>query len=512
MPLNESKGKKLSSSPFGDVYEGFPQNFYEVQQMPFAEKEQAFMGLLERVIQRKASFKELSDFGGAGEEFSAAFREEVVSIVEINSLLEKLPSNKIFSDLFNAFVGCLNRVDFVSNKELFAGVVLQNSIGLKQFAFFLLDDSLEELMVNGLDNVFVFHKQHGMCRADMRTDEKSFGVVLQRVASSVGKKFDSGNPLLDARLPDGSRVNATFTDVSPRGISLTIRKFSPIPLTVIDLIESGTLDFDLAAFLWTMVDGFDVTPANILVTGGTATGKTTFLNVLANFIRINNRIVSIEDTLELSLLERKNWVPLEARNSAGEEVSMDDLLKNSLRMRPDRIIVGEVRGKEALTMFVAMDTGHDGVLGTIHANDAREAIIRLQEPPMSVPEALLPLVDLIVVLGRHHSKEGGMQRNILQVAEVSRMENKVLLANVFEFDKSSGAVKRTDLPSAIIERMANANAVSKNELKQEILMRQKVLEWVYEKKIRKPEEVLEVIQDYYFQPDKVLSLVSKHFS
>jgi len=263
MTLNESKGKKLSSSPFGDVYEGFPQNFYEVAQMPFAGAEQAFMDLLERVIQRKASFKELSDFEGAGEEFSTAFREEVISIVEINSLLEKLPSNKVFSDLFNALVKCLNQINFVSNKELFAGVVLQNSIGLKQFAFFLLDDSLEELMVNGMDNVFVFHKQYGMCKASMAIDEKSFGVILQRVASSVGKKFDSKSPLLDARLPDGSRVNATFSDVSPRGISLTIRKFSPIPLTVIDLIESGTLNFELAAFLWAMVDGFDVSPANI---------------------------------------------------------------------------------------------------------------------------------------------------------------------------------------------------------------------------------------------------------
>jgi flagellar protein FlaI len=163
-------------------------------------------------------------------------------------------------------------------------------------------------------------------------------------------------------------------------------------------------------------------------------------------------------------------------------------------------------------MFVAMDTGHDGVMGTIHANDSREAIIRLQEPPMSVPQALLPLIDLIVVLGRHHSADGGMQRNVLEVAEVSRMESKVLLANIFEFDRSSGVVKKMDLPSGIIEKMANSNAISKNELKQEILMRQKILEWMFEKKIRKPEEVLEVIQDYYFQPDKVLSLVSKHFS
>ncbi len=507
MDFTELRLKKISESSVGTVYAGLAYNFYEVKQNPLSKDEGRFAIFLERLIQRKAPFSDLKSFKEIPSSFADDFREEVVSIVEINGLLERIPPKKVFVDLIEAMIRIISKISFISDKSLFAETVLHNSVGLKQLSFFSLDDSLEELMINALDDVFVFHRELGVCKTDLVLDEKIFENIIQRVAFSVGKKFNANEPLLDARLPDGSRVNATFSEVSPKGSSLTIRKFSPIPLTVLDLIENNTISSEAAAFLWVMVEGFGLNPKNVLIVGGTASGKTTFLNILSNFIRFNERIITIEDTLEVSLLDRKNWVALEAKHSIENEVTMDSLLKNSLRMRPDRIVVGEVRGSEALTLFTAMDNGHSGCLGTIHANNARETIIKLQEKPFSVPESMLPLVDLIVVMQRIYSKENGMQRRVVEITELSRMDKKVLLANVFDFDESSGALKRTDLPSHVIEEFAQQNSLSKNEVKKEIETRRLILKWLIEKNVRKPLEVLEFLQSYYYDPKKVLSMI-----
>jgi len=190
---------------------------------------------------------------------------------------------------------------------------------------------------------FVFHKQYGMCKANVEIENKALVDLIGRIALTIGKEFNAKNALLDARLPDGSRVNATLNELSPTGATLTVRKFSTIPLTILDLIDNGTITSEAAAFLWLMVDGLGNYPRNILISGGTTSGKTTFLNILSNFVRLSERVVSIEDTIELSLLGRDNWVALEARSSVSEQVSMDALLRNAMRMRPDRIIVGEVR-------------------------------------------------------------------------------------------------------------------------------------------------------------------------
>jgi flagellar protein FlaI len=224
---------------------------------------------------------------------------------------------------------------------------------------------------------------------------------------------------------------------------------------------------------------------------------------------LNERVVSIEDTIELSLLGRENWVALEGRSSVGSEVTMDALLKNSMRMRPDRIVVGEVRGSEALTLFTAMDTGHQGCLGTIHANNARETIIKLQERPLSVPQAMLPLLDFVVVMERHYSPETGMVRRVTQIVELSRMEQKVLFGTLFEYDNKSDSLKRTEISSSIFEEVAQKNSMTKNELKKELEVRKVVLEWMIKQGIRKPLEVLEVIESYYYNPEKVLSTISE---
>ena len=191
------------------------------------------------------------------------------------------------------------------------------------------------------------------------------------------------------------------------------------------------------------------------------------------------------------------------------EVTMDDLLKNALRMRPDRILVGEVRGGEAQTMFVAMDTGHRGMMGTVHANNAKETLIRLKSEPMSVPESMLPLLDLIVVQYRQYVKDKGMIRRISQVAEISRMDEKVLLSNIFEWDRSNDLVKKTDVPARVLETLAERAGITKKELMREIAVRQKILEWMLENNIREQAEVEKIIQGYYFNPKYILEKITK---
>lgn len=250
--------------------------------------------------------------------------------------------------------------------ELISELIVQNMIGYGKIDPLVRDDNLEEIMVIGINKpVYVWHRRFNMCKTNIVfTDERELLTIIERIAREVGRRIDQQNPLLDARLPDGSRVNATLPPISLDGPTLTIRKFKKDPLTIIDLIRFGTLNSEVAAFLWLLVDGLGVKPANILVAGGTGSGKTTTLNSLAMFIPPSERVISIEDTAELQL-PIEHWVRLETRppNVEGKgEITMDDLVKNTLRMRPDRIIVGEVRGPEARTMFTAMNTGHDGAL------------------------------------------------------------------------------------------------------------------------------------------------------
>jgi len=266
--------------------------------------------------------------------------------------------------------------------EVLADMIVQQMIGYGKLDPLVRDDNLEEIMVIGTGRpVYVWHRRFNMCKTNITfPEEKEILNIIERIAREVGRRIDQQSPLLDARLPDGSRVNATIPPISLDGPTITIRKFKKDPLTIIDLIKYGTINSEIAALFWVFVDGLGVKPANVLVAGGTGSGKTTMLNSLGMFIPPSERVISIEDTAELQL-PVEHWIRLETRppNLEGKgEVTMDDLVKNTLRMRPDRIIVGEVRGPEARTMFTAMNTGHNGALydfSVIQLSDGRFVLI-----------------------------------------------------------------------------------------------------------------------------------------
>jgi pilus assembly protein CpaF len=307
----------------------------------------------------------------------------------------------------------------------------------------LLDDpSVTEIMVSGPGMVYI--EQNGkLTRSSARfVSEEQLRLVIERIVSRVGRRIDESSPLVDARLPDGSRVNAVIPPIAFSGSSLTIRKFSRDPFKIDDLIAFGTLTPEIAELLQACVQA----RLNVIVSGGTGTGKTTLLNVLSSFIPEGERIVTIEDAVELQL-QQEHVVRLEARpaNTEGRgEISIRDLVRNSLRMRPDRIVVGEVRGGECLDMLQAMNTGHDGSLSTVHANSPRDAIARLETlvlmagmdlPLRAVREQIASAVDVIVQLSR--LRDGS--RRINAVTEVQGMEGQtVTMQDAFVFDYSAG--------------------------------------------------------------------------
>lgn len=346
--------------------------------------------------------------------------------------------------------------------------ITDDALGYGPIDRFIKDPTVSEVMCNGPHDIFV-ERDGRLQRSDARFhDEAHLRRVIDRIVSEVGRRVDESTPMVDARLPDGSRVNAVVHPVSVGGPFLTIRKFSKVPFQVADLINFGTCTPAVAHFLDACVRG----RLNCVISGGTGSGKTTLLNVLSSFVPASERVVTVEDAKELRL-QQDHVVAMEARppNIEGNgEVTIRDLVRNSLRMRPDRIIVGECRGSEALDMLQAMNTGHDGSLTTIHCNGPRDALSRIETmvlmagldiPARGVREQVASALDVIV----HVSRLRDGTRRITHVSEVAGMEGEtIVLQDLYLFDfgmgvdtdnKFVGRLKSTGIRPRFTDRLAD---------------------------------------------------------
>ena len=325
--------------------------------------------------------------------------------------------------------------------------ILSDVLGWGPLDKLLSDSTITEIMVNESKKIFVERKGKIELAEETFRNEGHLRRIIDKIVGRVGRRIDESSPMVDARLPDGSRVNAIIPPLSIGGAKLTIRKFSATPLTSDDLIKFGTMTAQASTFLDICVKG----RLNILVSGGTGSGKTTLLNTLSNFIPNDERIITIEDAVELQLM-KEHLIQLESRppNIEGKgQVLIRDLVRNSLRMRPDRIVVGEVRGGEALDMLQAMNTGHDGSLSTVHANSPRDVLSRIEtmvlmsgmELPISaIRQQIAAAVDLIIHLAR--MRDGS--RRITQITEITGMEADVITMQdlfLFEYGKGEGQEK-----------------------------------------------------------------------
>jgi len=397
-----------------------------------------------------------------------------------------------------------------STKEMLSSMIVDEMVGLGELELFLADDDLEEIVVNSAtEPIWIYNKKYGWLKSNVTLkNEEAIQNLSARIARLVSREITSAEPLLDAHLISGDRVNATLFPISTTGNTITIRRFSRTPWTVIHLMDPkiATIQKDVAAFLWL---GFEY-ELSTLVAGGTASGKTTLLNALMPFVPPNHRVITIEDTRELNLPSFLHWVPLNTRppNPRGEgAVTMLDLVENSLRMRPDRIVVGEVRRKkEAEVLFEAMHTGHS-VYGTFHAQRAEQVVKRLTNPPMDVPKTVLESLHMIVV--QYRNRRTGKRRTF-EIGEVLVTKGEDPEINIlYQWDAKTDTVKPVNKSVRVMDEIEMHTGYSKSEIQKDLGEKEKILQWMQDKEVKDVESVGKVVSEYYRDKDKILEIVKK---
>ncbi len=391
------------------------------------------------------------------------------------------------------------------SKEAFDKImyyVKRDFLGYGKIDVMLRDPNIEDVSCDGVGiPIYVWHRSYESIPSSIvyPTPEELEGLV-SRLAYRSGGQINVSRPIHEGALPEGYRVHLTLDEISKRGATFTVRKFLAEPLTMIDLIILGGLSPKIASYLWILVENL----RSILVVGSTAAGKTTTLGSVAMFIRPEMKVISIEELREIKL-PHENWIPMVARSSfqdGASAISLFDLLKSSLRQRPDYIIVGEVRGEEAYTLFQAISIGHGG-LATMHAENVDSAMKRLLTRPMDIPPLLLPLMNVVVLMGRVKIRDR-ITRRVVAVVEVGFEGSVPTLQSIFDW---TGEVKDSfefSGQSFIFKKISEIRHTSLETLYRELEDRETVLSWMAQKKIRRYREVAEIVRRYYTSPQEVL--------
>lgn len=394
------------------------------------------------------------------------FESEQQLVAELKEYVsENLPLSKMDDDEFEAKVEEIvvqrieNQYCSIAQRVSIVEQVYSSIRGFGLLDTIIKDDTITEVMINGPENIFIEQNGRLFKLNKQFESQRKLEDVIQRIVGLAGREVNQANPICDTRLPDGSRVNVVLPPIALCGPTVTIRKFSKTPMTIEKLIQYGSITQEIADKLELLVKA----KYNIFISGGTGSGKTTFLNALSNYIPHDERVITIEDSAELQIVNVDNLVSLETRNantSGVGQITIRDLIKSSLRMRPERIIVGECRGGEALDMLQAMNTGHDGSLSTGHANSTEDMLSRLETmvlqgaaglPLEAIRQQIASAVDIIIHLSRLRDKS----RKTMEITEVVGYENGRVILNplyVFEedshstLDRVSGQLKRTSNP------------------------------------------------------------------
>lgn len=434
---------------------------------------------------------------------------EIASATATNTLREK------FRDRIEEWLAIeLPELDEDAKKNMIV-MLLNNVLGLGDIEYLMRDNNLEEIVINSSkEPVRVYHRKYGWLSTNIMIPEESTIENYSRlIARGVGKDISLAAPLLDAYLHTKDRVNAVLSPISDKGNAMTIRMFPRDPWTITDFLENKTVTNEVLALIWLAIQY----ESNIIFSGGTGSGKTSFLNVCMPFIQPNHRIVSIEDTRELQLPTFLHWCPLKTRMASSEgegEISMLDLLVNSLRMRPDRIIFGEIRKEEeARILFEAMHTGHS-VYSTLHADTCSQTVRRLSNPPISIPAILLESINLVVVMFRDRRR--GIRR-VYQIGEIIPSEDiggsAVVKTNViYRWKPKEDKIVKNRPEIRFFDDLSKNTGLSKREILQDIENKKKILSWLVRYKICKVDDIGKVMRKYYLDEDNLIKLVERNTS
>ena len=391
--------------------------------------------------------------------------------------------------------------------DKFMYYIIRDFLGYGKIDPLMKDPLIEDISADGVNiPIYVWHRDYESLPTNIIfKNSVELNSFIVRLAYLSKKNISLAMPILDASLPDGSRIQLTYgNEITRRGSTFTIRRFRVDPLTIIDLISLGTLSSEMAAYFWFAIEN----RASILVAGGVASGKTTILNCFSMFIKPGLKLVSVEDTAELNL-PHENWIPSVARTGYGHEeqglgsITLFDLLKAAVRQRPDYLIVGEVRGKEAYTLFQAMATGHLG-MGTIHGESASSVIHRLESEPMNIPRPLLTMINALPVQLRTevNGKPVRRTRTVTEIVGLDPKTKELLTHEVYRWDARNDSFVYSG-HSYILEEKMKRKGLNEKELHEELFRRKTVLDWMVKNRVRKYTDVVSVIREYYADPTRV---------
>ena len=367
------------------------------------------------------------------------------------------------------------------------------------------DNFIEDISNNGFDTpIFLYHKNYENIMTNIVYGEKPLDSYVIRLAQRCGKHISIAEPMVDATMPDGSRIQMTLgKEVTTRGSTFTIRKFKEVPITPIDLVAWNTFSSEEMAYLWLCIEN----NKSLIFSGGTASGKTSSLNAVSLFIPPKAKVISLEDTRELKL-PHMNWIPGLTRDSFAADgkgaIEIFDLLKAALRQRPEYLLVGEVRGKEALTLFQAMSTGHT-TFSTMHADSVESAIHRLENPPISVPRTMITALDIISIQAQTYLKNKRVRRNmkLVEINDIDPNTRNIRTNDIFVWNSSTDKFDRIG-DSRVLTEIAQRRAWSKRELNNELGRRQRVIEYMLNNNVREFKQIAAIIHAYSVKPDRVL--------
>jgi flagellar protein FlaI len=366
------------------------------------------------------------------------------------------------------------------------------------------DPNIEDVSCSGINTpIYVWHRKYDSIPCNVSFEDVKLNSFVSRIVFRAGKHISSAYPITDLALQGNHRISVLYQkEVTPKGTSFTIRKFKQDPYSVVDLISFGTIDVDIAAYLWMLMEA----KMSIMVIGSTGSGKTTFLNAITGLVDPDNKIFSVEDVSEINI-KHENWFSLVTRtgfgNSAEGEIGLYDLIKSGVRHRPDYIVVGEIRGSEAYVMFQAMATGHGG-LCTMHADSLESASKRLQQKPMDIPASYMALMNCVIVIRRVKGEDGkGTRRAVI----IQELKTAIDYHAAFKWDPKSDYFDSQLMESEILKRISEQSGKNIDEILDELEKRKIVLKWLVQRGVRAYDKVAEIVGKYYRDPESLMKKI-----